>query len=344
MREPAFWWRRPTLAARLLAPAAAVYGAVAAARLTRRGRPAGVPVICVGNLTVGGAGKTPTAIAVAQLLAAEGERLLFLSRGYGGSERGPLQVDLERHGAAEVGDEPLLLARTAATVVARDRVSGARMAKKLGAGVIVMDDGFQNPSLTKDLSVLVIDGRRGIGNGRVIPAGPLRAPLAIQLRRAQALLVVGAQPHASGAGAEAVLRAARARGLATFAARLEPDASFVTALGSGRVLAFAGIGDPEKFFATLAAAGVSVVARRSFPDHHRYTRAEAERLCEEADREGLVLVTTEKDAARFARDAEAAQLAALAHALPVRLVFDEEERFRSFLLERLALSRVTEDR
>jgi tetraacyldisaccharide 4'-kinase len=341
MREPRFWWRAPGLAAGLLAPAALTYGAVAAARLAGRGRRAGVPVVCVGNLTVGGAGKTPTAIEVSRLLAANGERPVFLSRGYGGSERGQLQVDVARHRASQVGDEPLLLARSAPTVVARRRVSGARTATKLGASVIVMDDGSQNPSLAKDVCLLVIDARRGIGNGRVIPAGPLRAPLAVQLQRAQALTVIGPQP---APGTEDVVAAARARGLAVFAARLEPDASFLAALGGGRALAFAGIGDPEKFFATLASAGVAVVASRGFPDHHRYTRAEAQSLCEEADRGGLVLVTTEKDAARLAGDAETAQLAAMAHALPVRVVLDEPERFRSFLLERLAASRRTENR
>ena len=330
MREPAFWWRKGALSAGLLAPAAAAYGAVAAAKLRWRGRRAAVPVICIGNPTVGGAGKTPTALAVAQMLAAAGERPAFLTRGYGGSARGPLAVDPARQRADEVGDEPLLLARAAPTVVARDRVAGAAMAAAMGASVVIMDDGFQNPSLVKELSVLVVDGRRGIGNGWVFPAGPLRAPLAAQLRRAQALVVVG-----SGRGADEVAARARGHGLAVFSARLEPDAGFIAALGDGRVLAFAGIGDPEKFFATLADAGIAVAARRSFPDHHRYTGAEAQALCDEADREGLVLVTTEKDAARLAGDEQVVQLATHAHALPVTLTFEEPERFRAFLLERL---------
>jgi tetraacyldisaccharide 4'-kinase len=176
----------------------------------------------------------------------------------------------------------------------------------------------------------VVDARRGIGNGRVFPAGPLRAPLTAQLRRAQALVVVG-----SGAGNGDVVAAARAHGLAVFGARLQPDAGFIAALGGGRVLAFAGIGDPEKLFATLTDAGVAVAVRKSFPDHHRYTRAQAQALCEDADREGLVLVTTEKDAVRLAGDDEVAPLATHAHALPVSLTFEEPERFRAFLLERL---------
>ncbi|MBV8242210.1 MAG: tetraacyldisaccharide 4'-kinase, partial [Hyphomicrobiales bacterium] len=244
MREPSFWWGEASLASALLAPLAAIYGAVARARLGGRGRRAGAPVVCIGNLTVGGAGKTPTALAVARMLAAAGERPVFLSRGYGGTLAGPVRVDPARHGAHDVGDEPLLLARTAPTIVARDRVKGAAIAA--GASVIVMDDGFHNPSLAKDFSVLVVDARRGIGNGRVIPAGPLRAPLDAQLTRAHALVVVGTSLRAA-----AVAAAARARDIPVLQARLRPDAAFIAGLGGARVLAFAGIGDPEKFFATL---------------------------------------------------------------------------------------------
>src|SRR5947209_14330597 len=265
MREPAFWWGEGSFASALLAPLAALYGAVAQWRLGRGGERAGAPVVCVGNLTVGGAGKTPTALALARMLAAAGERPMFLTRGYGGALAGPLLVDPARHRAREVGDEPLLLARTAPTIVARDRVKGAGIAGD--ASVIVMDDGFHNPSLVKDFSVLVVDARRGIGNGRVIPAGPLRAPLDAQLTRAHALVVVGTSSRAA-----AVAAAARARDIPVLQARLRPDAAFIAGLGGARVLAFAGIGDPEKFFATLADAGVALAARRSFPDHHRYTR------------------------------------------------------------------------
>jgi tetraacyldisaccharide 4'-kinase len=336
MREPAFWWRETGVAARLLAPVAALYGAVAGARLKQRGRRAGAPVVCVGNLTVGGAGKTPTALAVARMLAAAGERPAFLSRGYGGELPGPLAVDLARHRAAEVGDEPLLLARAAPTVVARARVAGASLAVAAGASVIVMDDGFQNPSLVKDFSVLVADARRGIGNGKVIPAGPLRAPLRVQLERADALIVVGA-----ASGAADIAAAARAQSLPVFGARLQPDTGVIAALGGGRVLAFAGIGDPEKFFATLAAAGVMVTATRSFPDHHRYSAAQTQALCDDADREGLVLVTTEKDLTRLSGEAAMAELAARADALPVTLAFDDEPAFARLMLDRIAAARKT---
>jgi len=284
--------------------------------------------VCIGNPTVGGAGKTPLALAVARMLAAAGERPVMLSRGYGGRLRGPIQVDPLRHGAMDVGDEPLLLARAAPTIVAADRVKGAAAALAAGASVIVMDDGFQNPSLVKDFSVLVIDGRRGIGNGHVIPAGPLRAPLGVQLDHAHAVVVVGPIE-----GAASVVAQARARELPVFTARLASDAAFIGALGQRRVLAFAGIGDPEKVFATLADTGVTVAATRSFADHHRYTPVEARALCTQADDEGLVLVTTEKDLARITGDPAMADFAARVQALPVTLVLDDEAAFKALLLE-----------
>jgi tetraacyldisaccharide 4'-kinase len=329
MREPAFWWRAAGLEAGLLAPLAAIYGAVAASRLTQSGARAAVPVICIGNPTVGGAGKTPLTLALARLLAAAGETPALLSRGYGGRLAGPLRVDVARHRAADVGDEPLLLARVAPTFVARDRVAGAQAAA--GASLILMDDGFQNPSLQKDFAVLVVDARRGIGNGRVVPAGPLRAPLHVQLARADALVVVGTAP-----AADAVAAAARARGVPVFHAGLEPDTAVAAALAGARVLAFAGIGDPEKLFATLKEAGIAVAATRGFPDHHRYTPAEARMLCEQAEREALLLVTTEKDLVRLQGDRSVAALAARARALPVTLRFADEAAFLRLLQARLA--------
>lgn len=335
MREPSFWWREAGIASSLLSPLAAVHGAVAGARLAQRGWRAGVPVVCIGNPTIGGAGKTPAALAVAAMLAAAGERPVFLTRGYGGTLAGPVRVDPRRHRASDVGDEPLLLARAAPTVVARGRVEGAKMAVAIGASVIVMDDGFQNPSLAKDFSLLVVDGGRGLGNARVVPAGPLRASIDAQLARADALVVVGT-PSRTAAGLTA---AAQARNVALFAARLHPDAGVIAALGAGRVLAFAGIGDPQKFFATLAEAGVAVAATRSFPDHHRLSHAEAQALCDEADRAGLTLMTTEKDLARLDGDERAAQLAAHARALPVTFAFEQADAFKSLLLGRIAAAR-----
>ena len=326
MREPGFWDRPGSTAGSLLAPFAAIYGAVAARRMARPGAAAGVPVLCIGNLTVGGAGKTPTAIAVAKLLAEAGARPFILSRGYGGRLAGPVRVDPSLHGATDVGDEPLLLARAAPTIVARDRVAGAQAARAAGASVIVMDDGFQNPSLNKDASIAVVDGRRGIGNGQVLPAGPLRAPLDVQLARAHALLVIGEGPG------DALAAAAP---LPVFHGRLEPDPAALAALRGCKVLAFAGIGDPEKFFATLTDAGIDVRVRKAFPDHHRYRRAEAADLIERAGREGLALVTTEKDLVRLQGADDLRALAAVARALPVKLAVAEAEAFRRFVLARL---------
>ncbi len=326
MKAPAFWWGKPGSASALLSPIAAIYGAVAAWRLAQPGTSAGIPVICIGNPTVGGAGKTPTAIAVARLLIAAGETPMFLTRGYGGSLAGPATVTTE-HAAAQVGDESLLLARFAPTIVAHDRVAGARIARERGASVIVMDDGFQNPSLAKDLSILVIDAQRGTGNGRVIPAGPLRAPLDRQLERAQAMLIVGA------ANGDVTLAASlSARRLPLFHARLEPDLAAVAALSGDRVLAFAGIGDPEKFFATVAAAGIEAPIRRAFPDHHRFSSEEASALITEAERNNLTLLTTEKDLARMTGDGRLAQLAARTRTLPVSLIVTESDAFRMLVL------------
>jgi tetraacyldisaccharide 4'-kinase len=336
MREPAFWWRDAGIAAAALAPFAAIYGAVAARRMERSGQRAGTSVVCIGNPTLGGAGKTPLALAVARMLTTAGERPVLLSRGYGGKLLGPLQVDPGRHRAAEVGDEPLLLARTAPTIVARDRVAGAAAALRAGAGVIVMDDGFQNASLAKDFSVLVVDARRGLGNGAVIPAGPLRAPLDVQLARAHALVVVGGSSGSSAPLGETV----NGR-VPVFRASLVPHAACIAALGGNRVLAFAGIGDPEKFFATLRDAGIAIAVTRAFADHHRYTRSETDALRAQAEREGLVLVTTEKDAARMRGDEQVAELAARAVALPVTLVLEDEAGFKTLLLEKIAQARRT---
>ena len=323
MRAPAFWWEKPGLAAALLAPIATIYGAVAARRLARPGARAKIPVICVGNPTVGGAGKTPTAIAIARLLIAAGEKPMFLTRGYGGRLAGPVMVD-PAHTAVQVGDEPQLLARVAPTVVAEERVSGARLASDGGASVLVMDDGFQNPSLIKDLSLLVVDAR-GTGNGQVIPAGPLRAPLEPQLDRASALLIVGETQSV-------IESAARSRGLPVFHGKLEPEPNAVASLRGRKVLAFAGIGDPEKFFATLAAAGIDASARRSFSDHHRYSVKEARALLREADKGNLDLLTTEKDLARLTGDAAVAMLAARARVLPVEMKIREADDFRRLVL------------
>ena len=328
MHAPAFWWREAGFAAALLAPFAAVYGTVAGRRMRRAGESVGIPVVCIGSPTLGGAGKTPTALTLGRLLAAE--RPFFLTRGYGGTLAGPVVVDPARHDARQVGDEPLLLARVAPTVVARDRVAGAQAARAAGAGVVIMDDGFHSASLVKHLALLATDAAHGIGNGRVFPAGPLRAPLATQIAQAHAVLVIGA-----GAAAAPVMAAAH--GLAVFHGRLAPEPGALSELAGRRVLAFAGIGHPDKFFATLEAAAIAAVIRRSYADHHRYTQAEAASLLAEAERNDLILLTTAKDLARMTGDAAVASLAQRARTLPVSLVLDDEKGFRGFVVERLGL-------
>ncbi|GJE49013.1 Tetraacyldisaccharide 4'-kinase [Methylobacterium tardum] len=316
MRPPAFWAAGPDHpAARCLAPLGAAYGALVARRMDRPGARAGCPILCLGNFTLGGAGKTPAALALAALLAALGRTPAFLSRGYGGRTAGPVQVDLGRHDADAVGDEPLLLARRAPTVVSRDRPAGAALCRALGADTIVMDDGLQNPSLVKDLGLAVIDGPAGLGNGLPVPAGPLRAPLDRQWRHVAGLILVG-----DGPPGEAVARAAEARGLPVHRARLVRETDD---LAGRRCLAFAGIGRPDKFFATLAAAGAVIAATRPFPDHHRYRAGELATLAAEAQRLGAELVTTEKDAARLPPN-----FAAQVRVLRVRLAFDDAGALR----------------
>jgi tetraacyldisaccharide 4'-kinase len=327
VREPAFWWQRPGVASALLAPFGALYGVVAASRMRRPDRRAGVPVICIGNFTLGGSGKTPTAIAVAGLLKAAGRKPVLLSRGYGGSLAGPVPVDPHRHTAAQVGDEALLLAQAAPTVVSRDRVAGAQAARAQGADIIVMDDGLQNPSLAKDLVIAVVDARRGIGNGCVFPAGPLRAPLPTQLPLCHAVLFIG-QPDPT----EALFEAVKRNPLPAFHGELVPDGEALTALADRKLLAFAGIGNPEKFYATLADAGMPPASTKTFPDHHPYTAEEAGNLIMQAEHEGLRLVTTAKDHARIAGDPALSALAQRAHVVPVKLKVGEHDAFRALVL------------
>ncbi len=287
MRAPGFWRRNGVLPV-LLSPLSAVVASVTARRVAQPGWRAPVPVICCGNVTVGGAGKTTVALSLAQLLIGKGHALHVLLRGYGGSARGPRQV-LPGDNAGVTGDEALLLAAVAPTWTGADRVASARAAVSAGASLLLMDDGLQNPGLHQDLSLLVVDGASGFGNGRVLPAGPLREPVAAGAARCQAAVIIG--PDRSGAvgclpPASPVLHA-----------RLSP----VRAAGfAGRkVLAFAGIAMPEKFFATLCETGADVVARAGFPDHHDYRAGELERLLSWAEALGAVPVTTAKDAARL---------------------------------------------
>jgi tetraacyldisaccharide 4'-kinase len=321
MRAPEFW-SRDGLASTLLTPVA--WGVDAAGRARRavvRPVHASVPVICIGNLVAGGAGKTPVALAIGARLAARGAAVHFLTRGYGGRVHGPLRVEPARHGAAEVGDEALLLARVAPTWVSRDRAEGARAATGAGARVLVMDDGFQNPGLAKDLSLIVVDGAFGFGNGRVMPAGPLREDAARGLARADAVIVVGAPMDAAAlAGWSGPV----------IGARLVP-APDAPALTGRHVVAFAGIGRPAKFFAMLEAMGCRLAGRHAFADHHPYTEAEIERLQAKASAAGAILVTTEKDHVRLPAAARGA-----VRTVPVVLDWADEAALDA-LISRLAL-------
>lgn len=330
MRDPAFWWRGAGLRASLLAPFGFLYGTIATRRLTMKGAQAGLPVLCVGNFTLGGAGKTPTTIMLSRMLADAGERPYCLSRGYGGAAAGPKLVDAHADVATQVGDEALLLARAAPAVVARDRVAGAAFARAQGATMIVLDDGLQNPSLAKDFTLAVIDARRGVGNGCVFPAGPLRAPLAAQLAQTDALLVVG-----EGNAADGVAARLRAQSRPIFHARLAPEQGAVSALKGRNVLAFAGIGDPEKFFATAREAGIAVSQCRAFPDHHRFSAEDAGELIMDAEHSGLALLTTEKDRARMAGEPLLEALATRVHTLPVTMVVEEADELRRLIVSKL---------
>jgi tetraacyldisaccharide 4'-kinase len=290
MRPPQFWRHRArSVWPWLLAPAAAVVAAVTAQRVARPGWRAPVPVICCGNVTVGGAGKTTLALDLGRRLQARRIAVHFLLRGYGGDTRGPRRVS-PGEAASRVGDEAVLLAGVAPSWIGGDRAASARAAIKERAEVLVLDDGLQNPTLTKDLSLLVVDGATGFGNGRVLPAGPLREPVAAAAARCQAVVLIG--DDATGA-----LSTLPAR-LPVLRARLQPTAD-VAALVGRRVLAFAGLALPEKFFDGLAQAGVEVVTRRPFPDHHPYTEPELRALFREAAMQGATPVTTPKDAVRL---------------------------------------------
>lgn len=294
MRAPGFWGNPPEAPgwqARALAPLGWIWAAVTARRMARGpGVRVGAPVICVGNLTAGGAGKTPTVAALAQRLAARGVAAHVVSRGHGGSLEGPVQVEEARHSAAEVGDEPLLLSAFAPVWIGRDRAAAARAAVAAGAQAIVMDDGFQNPGLAKDLSVIVVDAGFGFGNGRVIPAGPLREPAAEGLARADLVLALGTPEERAALGGVGALP--RLDG------RLAPLETGMDWAGL-RAFAFAGIGRPEKFFATLRGLGAEIVGLRDFADHAAYAPAILARLEGEARALGAQLVTTEKDAVRL---------------------------------------------
>lgn len=321
MRAPAFWSGR-TLVSTLLLPLGAAYAATGRIRrmMAKPWKPP-VSVICVGNLVAGGAGKTPVAQAIARHMISRGVDVHFLSRGYGGKLKGPVRVIPGIHQAADVGDEPLLLAGTAPCWVAADRVAGAQAAVADGAQVIVMDDGHQNPNLAKSASIVVVDGGAGFGNGRVIPAGPLREPIAEGLARADAVAILGED--------NAGIAARLPEGMPVLHGHLKPTEESRT-LDGETVLAFAGIGRPEKFFDTVRTLGCNVIGTRAFPDHHPYSYREAKEIVDAAWAAGALPVTTAKDAVRLPGDLRAPVMV-----VEVEVAWHEPELLDRILLEAL---------
>ena len=322
MMAPRFWSDpKPGWIARALSPLGALYGAATARRMAMPGEVAGAPVLCVGNFVAGGAGKTPTAIALAKLLISRGERVAFLSRGYGGETRSDsLRVDPNIHGPRQVGDEPLLLARIAPCFVGPDRVASARAAVEAGASVLMMDDGLQNPALAKNRTVAVVDGEALFGNGLCIPAGPLRARLADQMPYVDSIVAIGGDLQSIHRIAEA------APDKAIFRARLRADALASVELIGRPVFAFAGIARPGKFFASLAEIGATVVKTRAFADHHLFRSREIEAMVAEAAERGLSLVTTEKDHVRIPQEWRGEVMT-----LPVTLSFEDPPAIKRWL-------------
>jgi tetraacyldisaccharide 4'-kinase len=298
MRPPGFWHAapdKPSLLARALSPLGALYGATTARRLLAPGYTAKIPVLCIGNLNAGGTGKTPTTIALIERLAQRGHASVHVvSRGYGGRMSGPIRVDPTRHTTADVGDEPLLLAAFAPTWVSKDRAAGVKAAEAAGATAILLDDGFQNPSVTKSLSIIVVDAGEGFGNGRCIPAGPLREPVSVGLARADLLLSIGPPADQARFTAQWGTKIT----LPQLTGHLKPIKMGMDWHGL-RVLAFAGIGNPEKFFTTLRDQGATLAATVALDDHQPLSAALLQRLQTQANSLHAQLVTTEKDAIRL---------------------------------------------
>ncbi len=331
--EPHWWYGtepRDRRMQRLLAPASRLYGFLSRRRIESARHPyrPASPVVCIGNFTAGGTGKTPLALAIARQLSDLGCEPVFLTRGYRGSIEGPHWIIPQTDTAAGTGDEPRLLARAAPVMIARDRRRGAeaidltppsRGARDLR--VIVMDDGLQNPAVAKDLAIALVDGKRGLGNGSVIPAGPLRAPLATQLDLAHCVVVNRgtASPDEETDIERQFRRSFKGPVLAAFVA----PAGDTSWLKERPVLAYAGIANPDRFFNLVEAEGGALVARRAFPDHHAFTENDAARLLAEATARGASLVTTDKDVVRLDGGSGArSQLREASRTLSIELRFD----------------------
>lgn len=320
MKAPSFWWqKKPNLMAWFLSPLGAIYGSITARRMGNKKSQTIThqKIICIGNFTAGGAGKTPVAIAIAKALQAKNISVCFLSRGYGGSVKVPLLVDPKVHDALGVGDEPLLLARVAPTIVSRNRSSGLTLCAATKANIIIMDDGLQNP-LAKNFSIAVVDCEVGVGNGLCLPAGPLRAPLAKQWSYVQAVVFLG-----SGTGADALKTNVQNKGVNVFEAELQSPSHIISSLRDKLILAYCGIGRPQKFFDHITNLGGVIGAKRSFADHHSFTQNDASDLLDQAQHDHMVLFTTEKDFVRLPKDnTPLGILAARSRVVPVEAIFN----------------------
>jgi tetraacyldisaccharide 4'-kinase len=339
-QEPEWWYGSgPHWQPTLLSPIGVIVGCVATARL-RYGKPyrSRLPVICVGNFTAGGSGKTPLALLLSSLVSDLGREPWYLSRGYGGRLNGPLRVEPAIHTANDVGDEPLLLARHAPTLISRDRRAGAKAIEDTGSqdAVIIMDDGLQNPSLAKDLSIAVVDPARGFGNGRVIPAGPLRAPLAAQIGLADLIVLTGRDQS----GDTPLINALRKLTRAPIVRAETQAAEGAGALRGRRVIAYAGIANPQRFFSLLDDLGAIVVEQHAFADHHVFSDREARDLIATAERTGASLITTEKDLARLsAAPGIGAELREGSTALPIKMVIAGDNLTTLLQMVRRAIAR-----
>lgn len=317
MRTPIFWNKKNLIAKGLL-PIGMLYSAATAFRLkTKKSHKVDLPVICIGNLTAGGTGKTPVAIAISELLQKQGYNSAFVSRGYGGKLSG-VMVDPQIHSAKDVGDEPLLLARQAPVSINPNRYLAALEAQKNGANVIVMDDGFQNPSLHKDISFLVFDGGFGIGNEYPLPAGPLRENFSKGIKRASAAIIIGEDKHGI---------ASRLNNLPVFKGKI---VSKLPQLGSKKVIAFAGIGRPQKFYNSLSEYGLDLVDTIDFPDHHFYTSLELRNMVEQAETAGAELITTAKDFVKIPPEMQPRF-----KVLEIKIEWEDEEALEQFLLQKI---------
>ena len=316
MKTPKYW-QSNSIVSKLLLPLGLIYGVLTQLRLKiKRPKHADIPVICIGNITAGGTGKTPVSISIAKMLGTEMYHPYFVSRGYGGKLKNVL-VNNKKHSAKEVGDEPLLLSSQAPVIVNSNRYEGAQLAIKEGADVIIMDDGFQNPSMHKNLSFLVFDGTYGVGNGRLIPAGPLRETFKDGIKRADALVIMGKDKH----------DLAKRCNLPVFYAHTE---AVQTHINNSNVVAFAGIGHPQKFYHTLSSQGFNVVETIDFPDHHFYKKSELNAILAKAKELNAVVYTTSKDFVKiptFMQDEF--------NVLEISVVWDNPEELMSFIKSKI---------